>query len=325
MKRNIFSAALLLAAMTSLSLATTSCADDLPSSKYEPGAAVDSSSPAVYFDSSASQAYEFNGDDLMQFDVTVKRLNTSGAVTVPITVTATADGVTAPESVSFADGESSTTFTVDCSGIPSKTTVSFSISVPEGMSTPYGAGTDVLDGTVIKLGDWALLADDVEYRYENTSYDEIFERTLDQKLYNLEGTNRFRLTNFANSGVSLTFEVATPTDYYARITPIDNFIKYTDVFPDQTDTYNTWYFFNTEANEYPQWNVDATGSRGISYLLLYDYDPSSDYRYSYIYITKPGTDGTAWFTAYANYSDGTAGYLYIVAYFNPLFDFFTNE
>ena len=90
-----------------LALALMSCGNDNP--EYTPAEA--ESTPGVYFSDEASSTIELSSEET-SFEVTVYRINTDDAITVPITATGTEDLFDVPSSVSFSQGESETALVI---------------------------------------------------------------------------------------------------------------------------------------------------------------------------------------------------------------------
>ena len=93
------------------SLALTSCVEEVK--PHEPGEPEASGCYGVYFPTQdASGENVFNPTQDKVIDITVARTNTSGAITVPIKMTFSEDGIFEAAPVTFADGQEETTFSV---------------------------------------------------------------------------------------------------------------------------------------------------------------------------------------------------------------------
>lgn len=96
----------------------------------------------VYFSNSLASTIELTKSE-SSFDVTLSRTNTSGSLTVPLTFTASEGNIfTVPTTVTFADGENTTTITVtyNPNDLEYGVYTGGTIAIAEG-STPYGVSS----------------------------------------------------------------------------------------------------------------------------------------------------------------------------------------
>ncbi len=93
------------------SLALTSCVEKVQ--PHEPGEPEASGCYGVYFPTQdASGSHVYNPTQEKVIDITVARTNTSGAITVPVKMSFSEDGIFEAAPVTFADGQEETTFSV---------------------------------------------------------------------------------------------------------------------------------------------------------------------------------------------------------------------
>ncbi len=119
-----------------LGLGFTSC-DDQDDAKYTP--TTPEESPEAYFSPAAATSVELQETDT-QFTVSVYRATKEGALTVPVTCTASAPGLfTIPESVDFADGSdvADLVVTFNTSNLQGGIDYTFDFVLGEGVDTPY--------------------------------------------------------------------------------------------------------------------------------------------------------------------------------------------
>lgn len=96
---------------TVLSLAAVSCQQEAQDN-WTPGEAEDASCYGVYFPAQEASGYHIYSPSMdTKVDITVTRTNTSGAITVPVEATYSAE-VFEASPITFADGQAETTFTV---------------------------------------------------------------------------------------------------------------------------------------------------------------------------------------------------------------------
>jgi len=267
--------------------------------------------PGVYFPLAESYYYEFSGDDIREIPVTVARTKTKGELTVPLSIKAPDANLTIPASAVFADGQAQVSFTVDCSGLPAKQLCQFSVSVPDGYSTPYGQGSETYEAKVLVLGNWEPIATDVTYKFEDYDFVEIYGDATGE-LLTLEGTGRYKLTNFLGSGLDINFSIGKKVGSNYDFVPLNNYISYEEYYGSPSD-FGCWYFYDSENDKWPTWSPDGSENK-ISYPLMYGYEEASNYLWSYISLAK----GSANFVFQCDFSDGTNDYVYVKVKFTPV-------
>lgn len=229
-------------------LGFSACDDD---NDWEPGEAENADSPAVYFSKDNASTFEFETDN-HKFDLTIKRLKTSDAITVPLKSTVGNENIIIPSSVTFAAGQEEAVITVDCTNIPVKEVFDIKIEIPEEYCTKYAQGFDVYSGTVA-IVEWVVLDPNFKYTYYDSSNNKVYNPTYGE-LQMLEGMNKYRLTNFMNSGKNFTFALdATQSgcsSTYIGVKPLDNY-----VYDISNGSYGCWYFHDDTNDIYPSWTM----------------------------------------------------------------------
>jgi len=129
MNKNIKCALAVLLAMAGLA----SC--DESDYEYTKPSAV--SGPQVYFANSNLSTVELDGKQ-GTFTLPIERVDSTSAITVPLTVTTTFDGYTVPESVTFEAGEKTADISITYTGLEYDLMDTITISLPEEVATPYG-------------------------------------------------------------------------------------------------------------------------------------------------------------------------------------------
>lgn len=280
----------------------TSCSD---SDDWTPGPS-DNDSKGVFFREMKKYDILIEADDSRILPVTMGRLDAKDAVEVPLKVVEAPEGVTIPSSVAFAAGESTASFDIDCSGMASKTSGKILVELDPGYGALYGSGSTSLALNVSVSGGWIVVADNLEIDYEGSSIVYAPETT---KLYVLEGTERFKIPNFMHSGLDFVFTVSDKTASYPDVVPYTNAVWFTEVFPDETDEYECWYFYDSANETYPEWSPDGTEPL-ITSAMFYGAG------YTYIGINK----GKGAFTISTDYDNGKTGWTYVNLNFKAAFN-----
>lgn len=273
----------------------TACDDD---DDWTPGKEVSADSPAVYFAESNTFSHEFETDD-HTFELTLKRLNTKNAVTVPLNTTTDNSSITVPSSVTFEAGQEEATITVDCSGIPTKQQFNINIAIPDDYSTPYAKGFDTYAGTVAVV-EWVTIDPNFKYTYYDSSNAKVYNPTYGT-FQMLEGSNKLKLTNFMNSGKDFIFNLdATQSGCSSTYIGINPIYNYSWVGGD----YDCWYFYDEQNEEFPTWTM-ADGEP-ITYFYAYGVG------YSYLNLT----DEYGCFSCYLAPDEDTWNWVYVWCYFS---------
>ena len=135
--------------LSALAVAFTACKKE--SDPFQPGEPEVSGCYGVYFpvqDALGNHTYDPEMDPVV--DITVARTNTTGAVTVPVKVTASEEGVFVFDDLTFADGQSEATLHVDFSKAGIGTTYSFSVTIDgEQYASKYNSGAISADFSVL--------------------------------------------------------------------------------------------------------------------------------------------------------------------------------
>ena len=129
MNKNIKCALAVLFAMAGLA----SCSE----SDYEYTAASAVEGSQVYFPTSNSSTVELDGRE-GTFTLPIARVDSTSAITVPLTVTTTSDCYTVPQSVAFEAGKGTAEINVSYTGLEYDLMDTITIALPEGVTTPYG-------------------------------------------------------------------------------------------------------------------------------------------------------------------------------------------
>ncbi len=286
---------------------------------WTPGPVDDATGVMAYFPAPATTYYEFNSNDDaadMNIRVTVNRLITDEAISIPLILNCDYEGVTLSGNAVFAAGQESTYVTLACGGLPTGKEATVTLALPEDQVYTYGEGMTSTGYTVIKAN-WVEISDNVSYLYTDYSYNKIYPNTS-AHMYHLEGTNRFMLTDFFGSGLDVRFECTSPDSQ--QFSPLNN----ADYDDDESD-YNGWYLYDEENQTYPEWVPGGlSGYPSIEYIEFYD---STDYSGMTMIYNSETLYGYMWLVAAVIFSDNpdTWKYVYFQITFNLKYNPFEQE
>lgn len=283
--------------VSALAAAATGCSD---SDDWQPGPETNPDCMGVYF-GEISSSMIIGPDDSRLIPVTVGRGLTDNAVTVNINAVNVPDGVSVPSTVEFAANQQTTQFFIDVENMPSKTSGTITLSLPEDLTSPYAAGTSELSFRVSISGAWIPISNDVTLN-TGGAYPEMKTRLLF-----LDGTNTFKLPDFFGSGLDLKFEMNTPGNGWTYIKPVSNYMDAAVAYPDfgwGTYPYDGgWFLYDTENDEYPYWSPD-----GVTYPEIYLLEFEDSYSYMQL-IQDENNTGYISFEPYLYYYEGGGKYV----------------
>lgn len=271
-------------------LTLSACSDK---DSWQPGPLDPAGSQMAFF--AARDSYDLIIEPEMQglVNVTISRGHTQEAVTLPIEVTEAPEGVIVPASVSFAAGEKNQSLTINAEAMPMLTSGTLSLTIPTEYTSPYGAGTPTLTLRLIRAGQWLELGDDMTLTFSRSVNG---NRSLpDQHILWLEGTNKFTIKNFLDSGLDVNFDAVNPqnkgTVYDINFT--SNMILEDDprVIEDTgfDATYSAGYYLWDDAlNDWPEdWSIGGTTPLAYDfYCYNGDWGSSGDFT-PWVQFTKP--------------------------------------
>lgn len=263
----------------------TSCSDD---DDYQPGKPAAEGNVGAYFasDNAADQVLTAENTS---FTLTVSRSNTEEAVTVPINVVySDTTAIRIPSSVSFEAGQSTAELTVNCDGLALKKQYGYGITIGDEAADHYKVqdGTATFQGTVV-VSEWVKLHNVMFYFSQTDGMP-----TTYSDLYQLDGVNKFYLSNFLGSDTDLYFSVSGTSFTLDDLnTSEGELVPYAGAEVEDYGTYKENYLLTSASDGY-SW---STGGVDFSYLMWYGgYDYNT---YSWI-----------------DFHEGSAGYIYMSAY-----------
>lgn len=291
-----------LAAMAVIATAI-SCSEK---SEWTPGPDVAPGCMGVYFEPLSSNEILVAADDSKLLPFTVGRAVTDDAATVEFIVNSCPEGAVVPSSVSFEAGQQTATCYIDVEDMPSKTSGTVSLAIPEKMLSPYAAGVSELSLKIDIAGQWLTFAKDAK-----VSFSSVFPGMTTDILM-LDGTNNFKINNFLGSGIDFTFSFGEPGENggYPFI-PVSNYVDVHDRWGADYE-YNGWFIYDYENNGYAAWAIDDESP------YIYDMEFDGDYSNGYF------SDKYLYFYTYTTY-DGGATFIEIWIEFEPEFDPFGTE
>lgn len=139
----IFSKYMFIALMSIIALA--SCGDD---DNYVAGAQDSADKVGVYFPTTDGGSNEVDPADPTEFNIKVARMNTNGAVSVPLNVIANDENVfQVPATAEFKDGEAETTVKITFPNAAVGTTYALTVEVPQEYISLYKENADKVSFT----------------------------------------------------------------------------------------------------------------------------------------------------------------------------------
>ena len=296
-------------ALALLGLALSACQKN---GGYEPAPQPAEDGIEAYFLSSNASEYIL-GLDVTSITLKVGRMQSDFAASVPVIVDYSDDVFSIPSTVEFAAGEDTAELTIEFPGIPSSVEKNFIIRLADEYVNPYAIhdGSDVFSGTVL-VSKWIKIAEDAEFwlyeKLDCVTYSDV---------YWLEGLNRFRFTNFLESGYDLSFSIVgddkdfDPEDistWTGEFSPLDHYAEEAT-----TDSYKYWSLRDDEGN-YFSWKPEESPAT-INGLYVY----RTSY-YSSVEMCGTGTDTyRGCLTTWLSTEEGTLdGYMHIYLYWAPL-------
>lgn len=143
--------AYILSLLAAAAFTVVSCQKEVE--KHEPGPKEAAGCYGVFFpsqDASGSHVYSPVQDPSV--DITVKRTNTNGAITVPVKASYSQDGIFTMSDISFADGQDETTFTVRFDNAAEGTNYSASFTIEDNnYASLYNSNPISLDFSVMRV------------------------------------------------------------------------------------------------------------------------------------------------------------------------------
>lgn len=243
-----------------------SCSD---SSDWTPGPQDTEIGVSAYFPPQSTYNFIFSSDSDAadrEMTVTVKRVNTASAISLPVTLSTSVAGFTAPATVDFEAGQESAEFSISCADIPQGAFQDVTLILPADESDIYGPGVTSLSLSAI-ISDWDLISDNVTYYYYDGNNAEMYPSTTGE-MYYLKGSNMFKVTDFYGSGLDMPFTANTPDQ--TLFMPTSNLITYADYYPGYEDTYQSWYIYDSATESWPEWTPGGNPNAvGVSYALFY--------------------------------------------------------
>ncbi len=267
----------------------------------------------AYFLSSNASEYILGGD-VTSITLSVGRMQSDFAASVPVVVDYSDDVFRIPSTVEFAAGEDSAELTIEFPDIPKMEEKSFIIRLDGVAVNPYAVldGSDVFTGKVV-VSKWIELSDDVQlWLYEQLNC------VCYSKLYWLEGFNRFRLEDFLETGFDLSFSLINsekdfdPEDistWEGEFSPLDHYYE-----EDTGDSSYKYWSLRDDAGEYASWKPEESPAT-INGLYVY----RTSY-YSYAAMSGAGSDTyRGYLTTWLSTEEGTYdGYMHIYLYWPPI-------
>lgn len=291
LKNHIFA----ILSVSALLMTAAGCSD---SDDWEPGPDTAPDCMGVYFGEMTSNII-VGPDDSRLIPVTVGRAKTDNAASVAINALSVPEGVSVPATVEFAADQQTAQFFIDIENMPSKSSGTISLALPEDMTSPYAAGTPGLSFNVTISGAWIPVSNDVTLSTGGVYPD------MKTRLFYLDGTHTFKLPDFFGSGLDLTFEMTTPGNGWTYIKPTTNFIDNKIVWADLGwgEPYSAgWFLYDTAQDDFPYWSPDGVTfpeinmlefeDNGCTMTLIQDENNNGYISFTYVYVYYPDGSGS---------------------------------
>jgi hypothetical protein len=229
-------------------MALASCGDD---NDWKAGESY-STKNQMAVSGSLSQSAEVFADKTTSFTVTFSREDVSGAVSAPVSLS-NSELFSAPSTVDFADGESTSSVEVSFKGTSSFGSYTCEVAIAYGeYNNPYSEKTNACHIEVM-VGEWELV-------HSVTIYNDALQKAygfpdIICDLEHFSGTNLYRLKNFAQ-------------DYnFVFVLDKNNYIT-----PRGGSIYSTYFWYVSEDT----WNIDAP--------LIFKEDPTHKLSWAFFYL-----------------------------------------
>lgn len=229
-------------------MALASCDDD---NDWQAGESYNTKNQ-VAVSSSATASGEIGTNETTSFTVTFSRENASGAISAPVSLS-NSELFSAPSTVDFADGESTSRVEVSFKGTSAPGSYTCEVAIAYGeYNNPYSENTNTCHLEVM-VGEWQLI-------HSVTVYNDALQKAygfpdIICDLEQFSGTNLYRLKNFAQD-YNFVFEL----DNNNYITPHGGSI------------YSTYYWYVSDDT----WNGEAP--------LIFKEDPTHKLSWAYFYL-----------------------------------------
>ena len=243
--------------VVTLALAFAAC-DDTNESGFVPAEPVSADNMAVYFDNINAEENVVVPGEGNSITITVSRLNTEAAASVPLVVNDAASVLTIPTSVEFAAGQATATFDITYGNLEPNVKYAFDLAVAEGYYNPYKKteGGYRLSSFIMQAS-WDPYKT-VKYNLTYKGKSQTFEATVER----LGSMNRYRIPNFLGTDAYFTFYEGDPasTSGYYVFEPYDGYENYNDGYGD------AFYWFDAATDDYPL--ITLEDGTEINYILF---------------------------------------------------------
>ena len=154
----------------------------------------------VYFSEDLESNLVLSLED-KSFSMTLVRSNAGAALSVPVSVVTTAEGIfNAPGTVEFAAGVKEATFEIAVTdAMKPFVTYSISVIVPEEYTNPYK------ENSVYPRADFSVLKEDYTTAFKGVYYCDFFEEEWESEIQYSELLDNYRLSDWITPGYRFTF------------------------------------------------------------------------------------------------------------------------
>lgn len=209
----------------------TGCNDD---DSYEPGPQTSPNCMRVYFLSTNEASKVIDASEEYAITLKIGREQTASAASVPIKILSQDEVLSIPTKVEFTAGQSISTIKISFPNAATATPYSYRLEID---GSEYADPYAILDGASKFTGSVLVASWEVAIKEATFKFGSIFP-AFKQDILQMEGTNKYKITNYLNSGTDFVFTLDATTNV---ITPAGGY----------QSSATAWYFYNNDTEKIP--------------------------------------------------------------------------
>jgi len=268
-----------------------SCDDDY---KFEPGSQENPNSMRVYFESSNNGSPDFLLGSVYDIKLTIARLRTETAATIPITIVEKSDVFIIPQSVHFAAGQDVAEIVISMNNPKALEKYTYTIAIEGDEYVDTYAKTDgpsTISGSITI--EWEILTENATFTNSGGPKFTPFTNTILKR----SGEKHYKIINFLYNNLGYDFEFTVDEDNNIKADPKCGFFD---------ESEGRWYFYKgpstASANRLPCY-PPGVADEYITYIYFYATPESSSYyNFNFDEEAKTGT-----MLGYSRYNKASSG------------------